>query len=60
MSINTTDKNIREIAELILLQVNHNRECGKDDKFTIDEIVDIIKRRMNFNANIIDNDIRYF
>jgi hypothetical protein len=38
---------LQEVAGLILLQVNHNRECGKDDKFTKDEIADIIHRRVD-------------
>lgn len=29
-------EDIKEVARLILLQVDHNKECGKDDKFTID------------------------
>jgi hypothetical protein len=37
---------INEIAKLILLQVKHNQECGKDDKFTIEEIENIIERRI--------------
>jgi len=37
---------LQEVAGLILLQVDHNRECGKDDKFTKDEIADIINRRV--------------
>jgi hypothetical protein len=37
---------LQEVAGLILLQVNHNRECGKDDKFTKDEIADIIHMRV--------------
>jgi hypothetical protein len=39
-------ENLKEVANSILLQVNHNKECGKDDKFTIEEIEDIIKRRV--------------
>lgn len=44
-----TEKNkmdLKEIASLILLQVQHNAECGKDDKFTIEEIADIMDRRV--------------
>ena len=37
---------LKEVARLILLQVDHNRECGKDDKFTLEEIADIIDRRV--------------
>lgn len=44
-------ENIKETARLILLQVDHNRECGKDDKFTIEEIADIINRRVMTNTN---------
>ena len=39
-------EDLQEVARLILLQVDHNRECGKDDKFTKDEIADIINRRV--------------
>lgn len=39
-------KDLQEVARLILLQVDYNRECGKDDKFTKDEIADIINRRV--------------
>lgn len=39
-------ENLKEVARLILLQVDHNRECGKDDKFTLEEITDIIDRRV--------------
>ena len=39
-------EDLKEVARLILLQVDHNKECGKDDKFTIDEIADIIDRRV--------------
>ena len=50
MSFGLINKNymvdINEIAKLILLQVKHNQECGKDDKFTIDEIEHIIERRI--------------
>jgi len=42
---------LQEISKLILLQVQHNNDCGKDDKFTIDEIEDIIKRRV---VNILE------
>lgn len=38
--------NLQEISKLILLQVQHNNECGKDDKFTLEEIESIIKRRV--------------
>lgn len=38
--------NLQEISQLILLQVQHNNECGKDDKFTIEEITNIIQRRI--------------
>jgi hypothetical protein len=38
---------LQEVAGLILLQVNHSRECGKDEKFTKDEIADIIHRRVD-------------
>ena len=40
---------IKKIAELILLQVDHNRECGKDDKFTLIEITAILRK--NFFPN---------
>lgn len=40
------EKDLIELAKLILLQVNHNKECGKDDKFTIDEIASMIDRRV--------------
>jgi len=36
---------------LILLQVQHNEQCGKDDKFTIEEIEGIIQRRV---VNILE------
>lgn len=39
-------EDLQEVARLILLQVDYNRECGKDDKFTKDEIADIINRRV--------------
>ena len=39
-------EDLQEVARLILLQVDHNRECGKDDKFTKEEIADIIDRRV--------------
>ena len=39
-------ESLKDIAGLILLQVDHNRECGKDDKFTLMEIADIINRRV--------------
>lgn len=39
-------EDLKEVARLILLQVDHNRECGKDDKFTLEEIADIIDRRV--------------
>ena len=39
-------KAIQEISELILAQVRHNSSCGKDDKFTVEEISGIIKRRV--------------
>lgn len=39
-------EDLKEIARLILLQVDHNRNVGKDDSFTIDEIADIMKRRL--------------
>lgn len=42
---------LQEISQLILLQVQHNIECGKDDKFTIEEIEDIIQRKA---INIIE------
>ncbi len=45
---------LQEVAGLILLQVNHNRECGKDDKFTKDEIADIIHRRVDKKDLITD------
>ncbi len=38
--------NLQEISKLILLQVQHNNECGKDEKFTLEEIENIIKRRV--------------
>lgn len=37
---------LKEVSKLILMQVNHNQECGKDDKFTLEEIEGIIKRRV--------------
>ena len=39
-------EDLKEVARLILLQVDHNRECGKDDKFSLEEIADIIDRRV--------------
>src|SRR5680860_1183552 len=42
---------LQEISKLILLQVQHNNGCGKDYKFTIDEIEDIIQRRV---VNILE------
>jgi len=42
---------LQEVSKLILLQVQHNNDCGKDDKFTIDEIEDLIKRRV---VNILE------
>jgi hypothetical protein len=44
---------LKEVAKLILLQVQHNKACGKEDVWTIDEIVDIIERR------IFESEIRY-
>lgn len=46
--------NLTEVANLIILQIDHNRECGKSDKFTIDEIVDIIKRSVINESTIIE------
>jgi len=34
-----------------MLQVQHNLDCGKDDKFTIEEIENIIQRKV---VNIIE------
>lgn len=42
---------LQEVSKLILLQVQHNIDCGKDDKFTIEEIENIIQRRI---INILD------
>lgn len=42
---------LQEASRLVLLQVQHNVDCGKDDKFTIEEIEDIIKRRV---VNILE------
>jgi hypothetical protein len=42
---------LHEISDLILKQVKHNQECGKDDKFTLDEIQGIITRRV---VNILE------
>ena len=52
-------EDLQEVARLILLQVDHNRECGKDDKFTKDEIADIINRRVFKKLNepaVINNE----
>jgi len=45
-------EDLKEVERLIILQVDHNRECGKDDKFTKDEIADIINRRVVKNLTI--------
>lgn len=47
---------LQEVSKLILLQVQHNTECGKDDKFTIEEIENIIQRRI---INVIEPDSVY-
>ena len=44
--INIKEMNLKETSRLILMQVQHNADCGKDDKFTIEEIEDIVKRRV--------------
>lgn len=36
--------NIAQAVLLVLAQIKHNEECGKDNKFTISEVTDIIKR----------------
>ncbi len=48
---------LKEIARLILLQVDHNREVGKDDVFTIEEIVGIINRRFFVNENLCKHSV---
>ena len=45
---------LKEIAKLIILQVDHNRDCGKEDCFTIDEVADIIYRKVN---NVVLDDV---
>ena len=45
---------LKEIAKLIILQVDHNRDCGKEDCFTVDEVADIIDRRVN---NVVSDDV---
>ena len=52
------EKELIELANLILLQVNHNKECGKDDKFTIDEIADMIDRRVVKNQPLSHEDFK--
>lgn len=42
---------LQEISKIILLHVQHNSKCGKDEKFTIEEITDILQRRV---VNIIE------
>ena len=42
---------LKETSELILKQVQHNVDCGKDDKFTIKEIEDILQKRV---VNILE------
>lgn len=42
-----------ETARLILLQIDHNRECGKADKFTIEEVAEIIERRVVKNNDLL-------
>lgn len=42
---------LQEVSKLIMLQVQHNSECGKDDKFTIEEIEGILQRRV---VNILE------
>ena len=39
-------EDLYEVARLILVQVDHNRECGKCDGNTMNEIVSIIERRV--------------
>lgn len=53
-SNNAWMENLNNIARLILLQVQHNIDCGKDDKFTIDEIAEIINRRVVNKSTIYD------
>jgi len=42
------DKNVdlNEVARLIILQIDHNRECGKDDGYTMEEVAGIIEKRV--------------
>lgn len=37
---------LKEISKFILDQIDHNRECGKDDEITLEEIASIIARRV--------------
>lgn len=44
-SLRPTEERWEDMAHLCMLQVKHNQECGKDDKFTKEELVDMMKRR---------------
>lgn len=37
---------LNEVARLIILQIDHNRECGKDDGYTMEEVAGIIEKRV--------------
>ena len=47
---------LKEVSKLILLQVQHNEGCGKDDKFTLEEIESILQRRV---VNILEPESVY-
>jgi hypothetical protein len=49
--------NIIEIANQILLRVSHNLDVGKDDKFTIGEIVNIINKYKTFITDSINTTV---
>jgi hypothetical protein len=50
---------LKEVAELIILQVNHNKDCGKEDCFTVEEIVDLIQKRVQDNV-VLPDVMRWF
>lgn len=47
----SNDVKWQEIAHLTMLQVKHNNECGKDDEFTKQELVDMMKRHAPVELN---------
>jgi hypothetical protein len=37
---------LNDVARLIIKQIDHNRECGKEDGYTMEDIAGIIERRV--------------